>query len=150
MDAEPGCPLVVEVGDPVAALESVLGAGEDREAFVDVAVDLGELPRGVAVAEVVAPTAQNAVEILDRPLQRQPRVAALRASVNLASDRGHRPSRGPLLQIPATRLSPGLAHPMLEPQEREPLGTSCEMRDPGLVWMQAQPEHVEDRRHELA
>src|SRR5215217_4335786 len=39
MDTEPGCPLVVEAGDPVAALESVLGAGEDREAFVDVAVD---------------------------------------------------------------------------------------------------------------
>jgi hypothetical protein len=39
IDAKPGCPLVVEAGDPVAALESVLGAGEDREAFVDVAVD---------------------------------------------------------------------------------------------------------------
>src|SRR4051812_3413803 len=61
VDAEPGRPLVVEAGDPVSALESVLGAGEDREAFVDVGVDLGELPRGVAVAEVVAPPAQDAV-----------------------------------------------------------------------------------------
>src|SRR5918996_4101658 len=92
MDAELGRPLVVKAGDPVAALESVLGAGEEREAFVDVAVDLGELPPGVAVAEVVAPTTQDAVEILDRPLQRQPRVAAVRAGANLASDRGHRPS----------------------------------------------------------
>jgi hypothetical protein len=39
MDAHLGCPLVVEAGGPVAALESVLGAAEDREAFVDVAVD---------------------------------------------------------------------------------------------------------------
>src|SRR5512144_1527623 len=95
-----------------AALESVLGAGEECEAFVDVAVDLGELPPGVAVAEVVAPTAQDAVEILDRPFQRQPCVVALRAGANLASDRGHRPPRRPLLQIPATRLSPGLARPL--------------------------------------
>ena len=76
-------PLIVEAGDPVAAGESVFGAGEDREAFVDVGVDLGELPCGVSVAEVVAPTAQDAVEILDRPLQRQPRVAALRPGADL-------------------------------------------------------------------
>src|SRR5919198_5074655 len=61
MDAELGRPLMVEAGNPVAALESVLGAGEEREAFVDVAVDLAELPPRV-VAEVVAPTAQDAVE----------------------------------------------------------------------------------------
>src|SRR5215218_2661794 len=80
-----------EAGDPVAAVESVLGAGEDREALVDVGVDLGELPRRVAVAEVIAPAAQRAVEILDRPFQRQPRVPALGAGADLASDRGHRP-----------------------------------------------------------
>jgi hypothetical protein len=44
---------MVEAGDPVAAGESVLGAGEDREAFVDVGVDLVELVRGVAVADPV-------------------------------------------------------------------------------------------------
>src|ERR671914_2707457 len=124
MDAEPGCPFVVEAGNPVAALESVLGAGEDREAFVDVGVDLGELPRGVAIAEVVAPAAQNAVEILDRPLQRQPRVAAGRAVANLASDRGHRPSGRPLVQIPTTRLLPRLSPPMLKAQKREAPGAS--------------------------
>src|SRR5919106_6116502 len=143
MDAEPGCPLVVEAGDPVAALEPVLGAGEEREAFVDVAVDLGELPPGVAVAEVVAPTTQDAVEILDRPLQRQPRVAAVRAGANLASDRGHRPSGRPLLQIPTTRLLPRLSHPMLEAEKREAFGAPCEVRDRGLLRVQPQPEHVQ-------
>jgi hypothetical protein len=37
VDAELVDPSVVEAGDPVAALESVLGAGKDREALVDVA-----------------------------------------------------------------------------------------------------------------
>src|SRR3954447_10759629 len=114
IDAELVRPLVIEAGDPVAALESVLGAGEEREAFVDVAVDLGELPAGVAVAEVIAPTTQHAVEILDRPLQRQPRVAAIRAVANLASDGGHRPLGRPLVQIPTARLLPRLSHPMLK------------------------------------
>ena len=50
-------PLMIEAGDPVAAGESVLDAGEDREAFVDVGVDLVELLPGVTVAEVVAPPA---------------------------------------------------------------------------------------------
>ena len=39
---------------------------------------------------------------------------------------------------------------MLEPQERESLGASCEVRDPGLLWVQAQPERIQDRRHQLA
>jgi hypothetical protein len=39
---------------------------------------------------------------------------------------------------------------MLEPQEREALGASCEPREPGLLGMQAQAEHVQDRRHPLA
>ena len=39
VDAEFGAPFVVEAGDPVSACEPVLGAGELREAFVDVAVD---------------------------------------------------------------------------------------------------------------
>src|SRR5918999_2140794 len=104
MDAEPGCPLVVEAGDPVAALESVLGAGEDREAFIDVAVDRGELRRGVAVAKVVPPTTDDVVDVLDRPLQRQPRPPAVRLRADLGSDPGHRPRRRPLQQIPAAAL----------------------------------------------
>jgi hypothetical protein len=39
---------------------------------------------------------------------------------------------------------------MLEPQKREPLGTSREERDPGLLRVQSQPEPVQDRRHQLA
>ena len=39
VDADPVRPLIIKAGDPVAASKSVLGAGENREAFVDVAVD---------------------------------------------------------------------------------------------------------------
>ena len=60
-----GCPLVVEAVSPVSALESVLGAGEDREAFVDIGVDVIELVRGVSVAEVVPPTTDCVVDVLD-------------------------------------------------------------------------------------
>ena len=38
---------------------------------------------------------------------------------------------------------------MLEPQKREPLGASGEVRDPGLLRVQSQPESVQDRRHQL-
>ena len=38
---------------------------------------------------------------------------------------------------------------MLEPQKREPLGPSGEVRDPGLLRVQTQPDHVQDRRHQL-
>src|SRR5215218_6413980 len=39
------------VGPVAVVTEAVLDAGEDGQALVDVAVDPGELPRGVAVAE---------------------------------------------------------------------------------------------------
>ena len=39
---------------------------------------------------------------------------------------------------------------MLEPQKREPFGASGEVRDPGLLRVQSQPESVQDRRHQLA
>ena len=39
---------------------------------------------------------------------------------------------------------------MVEAQEVEPLGTSCEVHDPGLLGMQPQPEVGEDRRDQLA
>src|SRR5512135_689265 len=40
IDTEAGDPFMGEVGAPVPATESMLGAGENREAFVDVAVDV--------------------------------------------------------------------------------------------------------------
>ena len=55
----------------------MFGACEDGEAFVDLGVDLGELPPGVAVAEVVAPTTSTRLRsshVLARPLQVRPQV----------------------------------------------------------------------------
>ena len=39
---------------------------------------------------------------------------------------------------------------MVEAEEVEPFGASGEVRDPGLLWVQSQPDHVQDRRHQLA
>jgi hypothetical protein len=39
---------------------------------------------------------------------------------------------------------------MLEAQKREALGASFEVRDPGLLRVQPQPESVQHRRHQLA
>src|SRR5215211_6941103 len=90
--AEAGHPRMIEAGGPVPAVQSVLGAGEDREPLVDVVVELVELPPGVAVAEVVGPAPQRGVEaLLNDQIQRQPRVAAVCQRAYLASNRGHRP-----------------------------------------------------------
>ena len=39
---------------------------------------------------------------------------------------------------------------MVKAQEVESLGASCEVRDPGLLGMQPQPERGQGRRHQLA
>lgn len=39
---------------------------------------------------------------------------------------------------------------MVKAEEVEPLSASCEMHDPGLLGVQPQPEHVQDRRRRFA
>lgn len=56
----------------------------------------------------------------------------------------------PLVQIPATRLLQRLAHPMLEAQKVKAFGASGEVRDPGLLRVQSQPESAQYRRHQFA
>ena len=42
------------------------------------------------------------------------------------------------------------ATPAPRPGSTQPLGASCEVRDPGLLRVQSQPESVQDRRYQLA
>jgi hypothetical protein len=39
---------------------------------------------------------------------------------------------------------------MVKAEKVESFGASCEVRDPGLLRVQSQPDHVQDRRHQLA
>ena len=77
--------------------------------------------------------------------QRHMREAAACAFANLGFDRSHRSRARPLLQIPATRQPPGLTHTVLEAQEVESVGASCEVHDPRFLGVQAQPERFQDR-----
>src|SRR6266511_3694494 len=56
VDPQPVGPRPGVVALPVPAVASVLDAGKDRQALLDVAVELGELPPRVAAAEIRAPT----------------------------------------------------------------------------------------------
>ena len=39
---------------------------------------------------------------------------------------------------------------MLKAEEVEPLGAHGEVRDPGLLGVQSQPDRIQHRRHQLA
>jgi hypothetical protein len=119
MDTQAVHPFVVETGNPVAARQSVLDAGEDREPLVDVAVDEGELRGGVSVAKVLPPTPQHGVEIGNDIVKRQACKATVGPLTDLAPDRGDRSRTRPLLQIPTTPIFPGLPHPIMKAQEVE-------------------------------
>src|SRR5205085_5313643 len=100
-------PGAVVAAGPVASLESVLPARQDGQALVDIAVDDDELPRRVAVAEVVAPAVERAVEVLHRPLQGLAHVCPIGRCLDLAPDGGHRLLRWPALQVEAPLPLPG-------------------------------------------
>src|SRR4029450_4337155 len=97
-----------EAALPVAPVKAVLDAGEDRQALVDVAVDLGELPRRIAMAEVATPAAQDAVEPDAPPVARVAHKAPVGRLPDLGSDLRHRAVRQPSLQGVATSDPPRL------------------------------------------
>src|SRR5215216_7519300 len=103
VDPEPAGPRPGVVALPVPAVASVLDAGKDRQALLDVAVELGEPPRRVAVAKVGAPTPQDVVEVLDHPLDRAAHVAPAGCLPDLGPDLAHRPIRRPPVQVVAPR-----------------------------------------------
>ena len=90
----------------VPAVASVLDAGEDCQALVDVAVDLGELPRGVAVAEVGTPAAQHAVEAGHYPGDGMAHQASAGRLPDSGPELRHGAVRRPALQVPAAPPPP--------------------------------------------
>src|SRR4029453_11806623 len=121
-----------EAALPVAPMKAVLDAGEDRQALVDIAVDLGELPRRVAVAEVATPAAQDAVEPDHHPVDRVAHKAPVGCLPDLGSDLRHRAVRRPSLQVPATSDPPRLHLAQVAAEEVDPLVPPGEPPDPGL------------------
>src|SRR5215216_7908588 len=99
----------------------MLGAGEDGQAFVDVAVELGELPRGVAVAEIRAPAAQDAVEVADDPRQGVAHIPTIGRLPDLGPDGVHRAGGRPSLPVVASPPTQGRHLVMVEAEEVESL-----------------------------
>ena len=69
IDAEFGQPGIVEPAGPKTASGGVFDAGQLGQPQVHVAVDEGELPVRVSVAEVRSPTPKHGVEISDNVAQ---------------------------------------------------------------------------------
>src|SRR4029450_5351781 len=84
----------------------MLGAGEDGQAFGDVGGDGGELPRGVAVAEIRAPAGQDAIEVADNPRQGVAHEPAIGRRPDLAPDGVHRPIGWPRCRSQRPRHRP--------------------------------------------
>jgi hypothetical protein len=136
-----------EAALPVAPVKAVLDAGEDRQTLVDVAVDLGELPRRIAVVEVATPAAQDAVEPDHHPVDRVAHIAPVGRLPDLGPDRRHRAVRRPSLQVVATSEPPRLHLAQVEAEEVDPLLSAGEADDPGLVGVQVQPQTGQDLGH---
>src|SRR5260370_38079898 len=115
---EPGA--VVAPG-PVDPRVSVLAAHEASQALVDIAVDDGELPRRVAVAEVVTPALEGAVEVLHHRLQGLAHVGPIGRCSDLPPDGGHRLLGWPALQVEAPLPLPGLHLVKVEAEEVQAL-----------------------------
>src|SRR4029450_371663 len=89
-------------------------------ALVDVAVDLGELPRRIAMAEVATPAAQDAVEPDHHPVDRVTHKAPVGRLPDLDPDLRHRAVRRPSLQVPAASGPPRLHLAQVEAEEVDP------------------------------
>src|SRR5712692_4034159 len=94
---EPG--VVVHLS-PLPPRPTSLLAVVQREAFMDVAVDLGELSRRVSPTKIVAPAPQNRVELFyqcfNGPLSP---VAWSRDLLDLGPHAGHRTTRRPPVAV---------------------------------------------------
>src|SRR5215211_8469069 len=109
------------VGPVAVVAEAVLDAGEDGQALVDIAVDHGELPRGVAVAEVGAPAAQDAVEVGDDPRKTVAHKPPVDRLPDLGPDGVHRAGGRPSLQVVASSPPPRRHLVVVEAEEVESL-----------------------------
>src|SRR5437660_2135156 len=132
MDTEALEPCRVVPAGPVASLESVLSARQDRQALVDVAVNDGELPRRVSVAEVVAPTRKSAVEVLHHRVQGLAHIRPIGRCLDLGPDGGHCLSGWPALQVEAPFPLPGLHLLEVEAEEVQALFAEGQTDDPRL------------------
>jgi hypothetical protein len=139
VDAQPGQPVVVEPAGPEPVSGGVLDAGQLGQPPVHVAVDSGELPGGIAVAEVGPSAPQHGVEVADDVAQVAAGEAGVGAVTDLGSDRAHCPCRRPPRQVTTTTRPLRHRLAVMEPQEVEAILTTTEVHDAGLVGMQAQP-----------
>src|SRR5207247_812196 len=114
---EPGDPGVGADRAPSPPRLLSLLTVKERQSFMDVAVDLGELLRGVAPLEVIAPASQHRIELCDDipdgPFQPG---ARRRDRFDLGPDTRHRAARRPLLAVPLP-VPPRLHQTNVKPQK---------------------------------
>src|ERR1039458_1907290 len=101
--ARPGCRLAGPKVAPVPLDQ------QTAEAANDVVVDLDELLGGVAGPKVVAPAAQDRVQVRDDLADVLARSPAAGLGFDRASDARHRSLRGPALEVVAANAA--LQHP---------------------------------------
>src|SRR4051812_5525192 len=110
-----------------------------------IAVDLTELRGGVPGAEVVSPTAQDRVQVLDQPFDWNACTVATGAVPDFPTKPLHRPLRGPPVQVVAhdAFLFPQpTRHAGMEVTSKkvETLPAFPKINDPRLIRMQLQPQ----------
>src|SRR5918994_2078952 len=120
---------------------------EDCQSLVDVAVDLGELPRGVAVAEVGTPAAQHAVEVGHHPGDGVTHQASAGRFPDPGPELRHGAVRRPALQIVAAPPPPCLYLVQVEAEEVDSLAATGEADDPVLFGIWPRPHTRQDLAH---
>src|SRR5205085_1488239 len=101
------------------------------------------LPRRVAVAEVVAPALEGAVEVLHHRLQGLAHIGPIGRCLDLSPDGGHCLLRWPALQVEAPLPLPGLHLVEVEAEEVQALLSPGQTDDARLGLVEVQAEGAE-------
>src|ERR1700728_835646 len=151
VQAEPVQPFLCPLADLSGA--QVPAAFLDQKTFQaprDVPVDLAELGGGVPGAEVVAPAAQQRVDIRDHFADVfHPHAVAAGSGPDLVPEPLHRLLRGPAVQVVADDplllpQPPRHAGVKVTAEEIQTLPASCEVHNLRLIRVQLQPQRSQD------
>jgi hypothetical protein len=134
---------VTDNGHAKAASAFVSLADEQCEQVVDVALELAEAGRGVAVAEIARPAPQKPVQVIHHHLDRQPQPGAHRQGGDVLPAELHCPIAGPGGQKRYTTPAvdaPRPHHPVVKTEKVETFPAHRHFDDAGLGLLRRQTE----------